>query len=313
MLEKFAHTEVHVDVQDKDPEEKKASVAVDGNGAIEEEEEDIEEEDDEDDEELDEEQMVKDLVDEEGGEDEDDEEEDDDEDDDDDEEDLEDLEDEEVTSSPPSDDEEEDEEEEDDEDEDEDVDEEEEEEDEDKKKYARSVPEGVVMRETELRQVLGIGYADNIDTAIRRLSYQRMEFASYEGRIQRLEATNAALRWDNRVQYLEKEVESLSTLPGTSRENAEKLIRLEEAGQPELAKELLGSWQDIEQKNKQLGSFTARLSSREASGNTHPLENKMQDWADKQGKSVAEAYAHFQQNEPVAWRDFRTSIRNGNN
>jgi hypothetical protein len=305
MLEKFAHTEVHVDVQDKDPEdkEKEASVAVDGNATelppeedeeeedLEDLEEDDEEEDDEegDEEELDEEQMVKDLVSEEGGEAED-EEEDEEEDEDEDE----------NTALPP---------EEDDDDEEEDK--------KPKAKYSQPVkefmPEGVGMRETELRQVLGIGYADSIDKAIRRLSYQRMEFASYEGRIERLEATNAALRWDNRIQYLQKEVEPLSTLPGTSRENAEKLIRLEEAGQPELAMELLGSWKDIEKKNKEIGAFSARLSPREARSDIHPLENKMHDWADKEGKSVAEAYAHFQQNDPSAWREFRTAARNGNN
>jgi hypothetical protein len=293
MVRRFAHTDVHVEVEDeprKDEPETKVAVEEEGDEEEDEEleEEDVEEEEEDEGEELDEEQMVKDLVAQEDGEEEDEDE---------DEEEDEDL------SSPPSDDEE---------DEEEDLEDDEEEEEEEKLVKA-SMPEGVRMRETELRQVLGIGYADNIDTAIRRLSFQRMEFAGYENRIEKLEATNSALRWDNRVSHLEKEVEPLSTLPGTPRENAEKLIKLEEAGQPELAMELLGSWKDIEKKNKELGAFTARLSPREASGNTHPLENKMQDWADKQGKSVAEAYAHFQQNEPAAWREFRTSIRNGNN
>lgn len=311
MVRRFAHTNVHVEVEDepkKDEPEAKVAVTEEGDEEEEEElEEDVEGEEGEEGEELDEEQMVKDLVAQENGEEgeeENDEEEDEDED-------LEDEEEEEEEdlSSPPSDEElEETEPEEEDEDEDEEEDEEEEEE-----LVKASMPEGVRMRETELRQVLGIGRADNIDTAIRRLSFQRMEFSSYENRIERLEATNSALRWDNRVQHLEKEVGPLSTLPGTPRENAEKLIKLEEAGQPELAMELLGSWKDIEKKNKELGAFSARLSPREASGNTHPLESKMQAWADKQGKSVAEAYAHFQQNEPAAWREFRTSIRNGNN
>ena len=122
--------------------------------------------------------------------------------------------------------------------------------------------------------------------------------------------SNQLLRRKLRLQELSETLKPLTTIPGTVEENASKLLKFEESSQPEMAAELLTSWQEMEKNNKLAGMFGVKLSPQggvaEASS---PIEKEMNDWADANEKSFAEATVHYRENLPNKWKEYRISQR----
>lgn len=182
--------------------------------------------------------------------------------------------------------------------------------------------EGEEMEDDELMKMMGMGGMEGGDAALGGMSDD--EFSEFISRVQKFAGSDAAtvttdprvvglereirdLKRKNRLVELEQVLQPLTTIPGTSTENAIKIMKLEEAGQPEVARELITTWETMDKQHQDMQLFSSRLSPGlgTVATSSGPAEVKMQKWADTNEKTFAEASAHFQVNDPATWTAFR--------
>ena len=136
------------------------------------------------------------------------------------------------------------------------------------------------------------------------------EAEGLQKRITDLEARNASLEHRERVAKYAVRAATWKHLKVKPDETGEALAGIEEKAGAEVAEQVAAQHDAAAEAFKNSAMFTRVSNPRSGEPDgSHPLEKEMAEWAAKNGKSVPQAYAHFQQTHPDKFREFQRAAK----
>ena len=159
-----------------------------------------------------------------------------------------------------------------------------------------------MVKETEVRNLLGISPQDDIVAAITKLKEQHT-FSEAE------RTTLESLAHDRRVMKYRQYTDLLKAVTGKPEELAGELARIEEVhGEPE-AKRMLSTWQGVQSVAEKAGVLSA-FTETEGDG-TPQLEGAkaIADIAKERKISIPEATVAFSREQQAKFREYKEQVR----
>jgi len=136
------------------------------------------------------------------------------------------------------------------------------------------------------------------------------EMKKFTDRVAQLETDNKKLKRDGRKAHYKDIAGELKAISGTPDELAEELVKLEEAGGEDVAKVVLGRYQDQNKRLIAAGVFKVKGTAAEGDGSDeHEFNKKVKAYMDKEGVDEPTAFAALRKSEPKLYRDFMAKRR----